>query len=62
LEQDGTVRHIFYLGGDGLNAIAMYDEAAPNSGFTHYYTYTDHLGSILTLTDEQGNRRRQMLV
>jgi RHS repeat-associated protein len=33
----------------------MYDEADPGAGYAHYYTYTDHLGSILTLTDEQGN-------
>lgn len=43
---------IHYIsGGDGLCTIVTKD----NSSTDYYYTYTDHLGSILTLTDDQGD-------
>jgi hypothetical protein len=53
-DEQHTVKHIYYLGGEGLNTIVLYDEANTGPGYQHFYTYTDHLGSILTLTDAQG--------
>jgi len=46
--------HIHYIaGGDGLAAIYVIE---PNSNVGRmYYVYTDHLGSILTLTDDVGH-------
>jgi RHS repeat-associated protein len=50
---------IHYIGGgDGLAAIQV--QHIPSSGNTEgetklYYVYKDHLGSILTLTDEEGD-------
>lgn len=42
----------YVSGGDGLCAIVTKDNI---NGTSYYYTYKDHLGSILTLTDDQGN-------
>lgn len=50
--KNGTEQHIHYITcGDGLNAIVV----RQNGSDTYYYTYTDHLGSILTSTDASGN-------
>ena len=47
----GTNRHIYYInGGNGLCAIA----STTGSATTMYYVYTDHLGSILKMTDSTG--------
>jgi len=43
----------YIAGGDGLTAIYTVDPNTINSGEMHY-VYTDHLGSILTLTDDAG--------
>ncbi|MEZ4772743.1 MAG: FG-GAP-like repeat-containing protein [Bacteroidia bacterium] len=46
-----TTQHIHYVsGGDGLCAIVV----RQGSTDTYYYAYTDHLGSILTLTSNTG--------
>ena len=56
IEEDdatGDQTQIHYIaGGDGLAAIYVID---PNDVGTMHYVYTDHLGSILTLTDGNGN-------
>ncbi|MBE7442059.1 MAG: VCBS repeat-containing protein [Flavobacteriales bacterium] len=52
---DETELH-YIAGGDGL--VAIHVITTPNtqsSTSTTFYTYTDHLGSILTLTDNVGN-------
>jgi RHS repeat-associated protein len=48
----GTITHLHYIGsGAGLIAIVRKVGTAAE---TYNYTYTDHLGSILTLTDNTG--------
>ena len=50
VSSSGT-QHLHYVaGGDGLCAIAVRE----NGQDSYYYTYTDHLGSLLTLTDDAG--------
>ncbi|MBX2959018.1 MAG: VCBS repeat-containing protein [Flavobacteriales bacterium] len=57
-ETTGDQTELHYIGGgDGLAAI--YVAVTPPSGETEgatYYTYTDHLGSILTLTNNVGDK------
>ena len=49
---NGVTRHIHYISaGSGLNAIVV----RVGSVDTYYYTYTDHLGSIVTVTNDAGN-------
>jgi RHS repeat-associated protein len=48
----------YIYGGDGLCAIATEDSGNP-SGVEFNYVYTDHLGSILTLTDKHGQISHQ---
>jgi RHS repeat-associated protein len=52
-ESEGAAqRHIHYImAGDGLTAIVVEENAERNT----YFTYKDHLGSIVTLTDEEGD-------
>lgn len=46
-----TTRHIHYISaGEGLVAIMVKESSTE----TYYYTYTDHLGSILTATNSAG--------
>ncbi len=46
-----TVRHFYYISnGESLVALVVRE----NSADTYYYTYTDHLGSILTATNSAG--------
>ncbi len=56
-ETNGDVTELHYIaGGDGLAAIHVITK--PNNQqptASTFYTYTDHLGSILTLTDENAN-------
>ena len=48
----GGTQHIHYVSdGDGLCAIVVRDD---NGNSDSYYAYTDHLGSIVTLTDDDG--------
>ncbi len=52
----GEIQEINYIdGGDGLAAIYVID----NGVGTMYYAYTDNLGSILTLKDQNGNKYAQ---
>ena len=55
---NGDITELHYIaGGDGLAAIHVI--TTPNNQqptANTFYTYTDHLGSILTLTDNVGNR------
>jgi RHS repeat-associated protein len=60
VEIGNDIYRIHYIGGgDGLAAIRV--QHLPSSGNTEggetklYYVYKDHLGSILTLTDEEGD-------
>lgn len=47
----GTTKHIHYISaGDGLMAIVIRE----NGTDTYYYTYTDHLGSLLHVTNSAG--------
>lgn len=49
---NGITRHLHYVSSPaGLIAIVVRE----NGNDTYYYTYTDHLGSILTLTNSSGN-------
>lgn len=52
-DNDGnTSRELHYINSPvGLAAIII----KQNGSYINYYTYTDHLGSILTLTDASGN-------
>jgi RHS repeat-associated protein len=47
----GSTRHLHYIS-SGQNLVAMV--LRENGTDTYYYTYTDHLGSILTLTNSGG--------
>lgn len=53
-EVEGTTeRHIHYImAGDGLTAIAIQENEDPTET---YFTYKDHLGSIVALTDVNGD-------
>lgn len=52
IDSAGTTRHLVYIsGGNGLCAIA----STIGSATTMYYVFTDHLGSILKMTDSLGN-------
>ncbi len=49
---NGTTQHIHYITcGDGLNAVVVRENGIDN----YYYTYQDHLGSIVTVTDDSGS-------
>lgn len=54
LHEDNDLKQtIHYISGlHGLAAMAVKED---NGNFDFYYTYTDHLGSILTVTDNQAN-------
>ncbi len=45
----GSTQDIHYVSGNGLNMIVVKEDGV----YTYYYTYTDYLGSILTVTDDQ---------
>ncbi|GHT32430.1 hypothetical protein FACS189434_04170 [Bacteroidia bacterium] len=48
-----TTKHFYYIsGGDGLAAIGINEEGQPTKV---YYAHTDHLGSIVKLTDNNGS-------
>jgi RHS repeat-associated protein len=50
--RNGVNQYVHYItGGDGVCAIAVKDG---NSAFNFYVPYTDHLGSILTITNTSG--------
>jgi YD repeat-containing protein len=53
ITENGITRHLYYIsGGDGLAAV--YVKQAGEQDKT-YYAHTDHLGSIVKLTDNNGN-------
>lgn len=56
-EIDGNItRHINYItASDGMTAIVLEEEQNGSSTTETYFTYKDHLGSIIALTDENGN-------
>ncbi len=50
--ENGRTRHFYYIsGGDGLAAVLVKEEGQPDKV---YYAHTDHLGSIVRLTDKDG--------
>lgn len=53
----GETSFVFYLSGDAYDAPAIYKEAHNSSGTTQdlYYLHRDHLGSIVLITDIDGN-------
>jgi RHS repeat-associated protein len=54
--QTGITRHINYImAGDGMTAIVLQEEESGNTIEETYFTYKDHLGSIIALTDENGD-------
>ena len=53
IDNSAPISWVHYIeGGDGLCAIVTIEGT---NGTNYYYPYQDHLGSILTLTDDQGN-------
>ena len=55
-EEGVITRHINYItAGDGMTAIVIQEEQDEEIEVNTYFTYKDHLGSIVTLTDESGN-------
>ena len=52
MTEKGATRELYYIGaGDGLAAVYV----KPQSGAASmYYAHTDHLGSIVSLTDSAG--------
>lgn len=56
-EVEGNItRHINYImAGDGITAIVIEEEENGNTTSETYFTYKDHLGSIVALTDENGD-------
>ena len=49
--KNGVTREIHYIGGgDGMCSIVVKE----NGSFNYYFPYTDHLGSILTVTNVSG--------
>jgi RHS repeat-associated protein len=54
--QTGITRHINYImAGDGMTAIVLQEEESGNTIEETYFTYKDHLGSIVALTNENGD-------
>ena len=55
--QTGITRHINYItAGDGMTAIVLQEEESGDvSPDETYFTYKDHLGSVVALTDEYGD-------
>jgi RHS repeat-associated protein len=53
----GETDFVFYLGGDAYDAPAIYKEVHNNIGATQnlYYLQRDHLGSIVLITNVDGN-------
>lgn len=52
LDANNIATEVHYInGGDGLAAMYVIENGVGN----YYYTYTDYLGSLLTLTDDNGN-------
>ncbi len=52
ISDNGVTRELYYIsGGDGLAAIYV----KAGSSYNMYYAHTDHLGSIISLTDDNGN-------
>lgn len=55
IEIGGNTTELLYIaGGDGLAAIHVISTINSQTTTNTYYTFTDHLGTILTLTDENG--------
>lgn len=56
-EVEGNItRHINYImAGDGITAIVIEEEENGNTTSETYFTYKDHLGSIVALTDVNGD-------
>ncbi len=53
--QNGITSFVFYLGGDGYTAPAIWKEVHGASVTKNlYYLHRDHLNSIVMITDEQG--------
>jgi len=54
--QVGSTGFVFYLGGDAYTAQAIWKEVHTSSAVAQnlYYLHRDHLGSILMVTDDQG--------
>ena len=54
--QTGITRHINYItAGDGITAIVLQEEDNGNTTEDTYFTYKDQLGSIVALTNENGD-------
>jgi RHS repeat-associated protein len=54
--EGNTSRHINYISAsDGMTAIVLEEEQNGSSTTETYFTYKDHLGSIIALTDDNGN-------
>ena len=55
--EDGIItRHINYItAGDGMTAIVLEEEQGEETETNTYFTYKDHLGSIVALTDFDGD-------
>lgn len=53
----GETSFVFYLSGDAYDAPAIYKEVHNSNGTTQdlYYLHRDHLGSIVLITDVDGN-------
>jgi RHS repeat-associated protein len=52
ITENGITRHLYYIsGGDGLAAVYV---KQPGTSDQTYYAHTDHLGSIVKLTDNNG--------
>lgn len=53
--KNGLKRQIHYIsGGDGICSIVIREVNGSSNDLTYYFPYTDHLGSILTVTDANG--------
>ncbi len=55
--QAGSTSFVFYIGGDAYSAPAIWKEEHTSSAVAQnlYYLHRDHLGSILMITDVNGN-------
>jgi RHS repeat-associated protein len=54
--EGNVIRHINYINaGDGMTAIVLVEEENGNTETNTFFTYKDHLGSIVVLTDENGD-------
>ncbi len=59
--QNGIVDFVTYIGGDAYNAPAIYrtEHNGNNSTSDYLYLHRDYLGSILAITDTQGNLKEK---